>query len=324
MRQRETGRGHFVALVLGGALCVGAAILIAHLVGDSDVTGAVSQVVYTALALTIYGACAAAGLHLVERRPRLAACGYLTTAIALLGFAAVAIQIADEGGFLGADSHLQGVGFALTLTLAQAAIVLAYDRRDDPTVLRLASAGTIISILALGVLGALVFADNDISISEELVGVVATLYLLGAALVVLFRLAEWVRRRSEVGSVPLDHVVIAVSDRDAATRFYTSLLGAEVIARPEGRIAFRVGEQLLNVHEPGLPAAPFARDPVRPGNSDLCFAWPGSPQLAVELVRALGAELVEGPVSRVGARGPGQSVYCRDPDGSLIELISYS
>jgi len=62
---------------------------------------------------------------------------------------------------------------------------------------------------------------------------------------------------------------------------------------------------------------------VRPGNSDLCFAWPGSPQVAVELVGALGAELVEGPVPRSGARGPGQSVYCRDPDGSLIELISY-
>jgi catechol 2,3-dioxygenase-like lactoylglutathione lyase family enzyme len=30
-----------------------------------------------------------------------------------------------------------------------------------------------------------------------------------------------------------------------------------------------------------------------------------------------------GPVPRIGARGDGTSVYFRDPDGSLLELISY-
>lgn len=30
-----------------------------------------------------------------------------------------------------------------------------------------------------------------------------------------------------------------------------------------------------------------------------------------------------GPVERVGGRGTGTSVYFRDPDGSLLELISY-
>jgi len=36
-----------------------------------------------------------------------------------------------------------------------------------------------------------------------------------------------------------------------------------------------------------------------------------------------GVEVEEGPVTRVGARGPGTSLYFRDPDGSLLELISY-
>jgi catechol 2,3-dioxygenase-like lactoylglutathione lyase family enzyme len=31
----------------------------------------------------------------------------------------------------------------------------------------------------------------------------------------------------------------------------------------------------------------------------------------------------EGPVERQGARGRGRSVYFRDPDGSLLELITY-
>jgi catechol 2,3-dioxygenase-like lactoylglutathione lyase family enzyme len=30
-----------------------------------------------------------------------------------------------------------------------------------------------------------------------------------------------------------------------------------------------------------------------------------------------------GPVPRSGARGDGRSVYFRDPDGSLMEFISY-
>jgi len=31
----------------------------------------------------------------------------------------------------------------------------------------------------------------------------------------------------------------------------------------------------------------------------------------------------EGPVRKQGARGVLRSVYCRDPDGSLIEIASY-
>ena len=31
-----------------------------------------------------------------------------------------------------------------------------------------------------------------------------------------------------------------------------------------------------------------------------------------------------GPVNRRAARGKGRSVYFRDPDGSLLELISYT
>jgi catechol 2,3-dioxygenase-like lactoylglutathione lyase family enzyme len=37
-----------------------------------------------------------------------------------------------------------------------------------------------------------------------------------------------------------------------------------------------------------------------------------------------GVEPEQGPVPRNGAGGPGFSVYFRDPDGSLLEFISYA
>ena len=40
-------------------------------------------------------------------------------------------------------------------------------------------------------------------------------------------------------------------------------------------------------------------------------------------LKACGIAIEEGPVTKQGARGALRSVYCRDPDGSLIEISSY-
>jgi catechol 2,3-dioxygenase-like lactoylglutathione lyase family enzyme len=63
--------------------------------------------------------------------------------------------------------------------------------------------------------------------------------------------------------------------------------------------------------------------PVQPGNSDLCFAWDGPIEEAVAHLNRLQVAIEEGPVRRNGAAGAGASVYFRDPDGSLLEFISY-
>jgi catechol 2,3-dioxygenase-like lactoylglutathione lyase family enzyme len=125
-------------------------------------------------------------------------------------------------------------------------------------------------------------------------------------------------------SVRLDHVVIAVSDWERSTAFYAGVLGAEIVDHPDGRVAFRFGDQQLNVHGPGLDVgALVARPPVAPGGSDLCFGWPGNvDELTAHLARH-DVEVEAGPVTRHGGAGRGTSVYFRDPDGSLLELIAY-
>jgi catechol 2,3-dioxygenase-like lactoylglutathione lyase family enzyme len=125
--------------------------------------------------------------------------------------------------------------------------------------------------------------------------------------------------------IRLDHCVIAVSDWERSATFYRDVLGAEMVGHPDSRVAYRFGNQQLNVHGPGLDVGTLvARRPVEAGGSDLCFVWPGTPEHAIEHLRRHGVEIEAGPVVRGGGRGQGVSVYFRDPDGSLLELITYA
>ena len=123
--------------------------------------------------------------------------------------------------------------------------------------------------------------------------------------------------------VILDHCVIAVSDWERSNAFYRDVVGAEIVERGGGFV-YRFGDQYLSVHGPGFIAMYTAREAVRFGNSDLCFEWPGPIDEAVAHLRAFGVEVEAGPLE---ARGPlgrdGRHVYFRDPDGSLLEFVSY-
>ena len=123
--------------------------------------------------------------------------------------------------------------------------------------------------------------------------------------------------------IAIDHCVIAVSDWERSNAFYRDVLGATVDRRDEWFGHYRFGNWQLNVHGPGF-AGLNADRPVEPGNSDLCFVWPGPIAGAVEHLRGHDIEIVAGPLeSESGARGRGQHVYFRDPDGSLLEFVSY-
>ena len=124
-------------------------------------------------------------------------------------------------------------------------------------------------------------------------------------------------------TVKLDHAVVAVSDWERSNRFYRDVLGAELVRVGNGW-SYRFGDQQLNLHGPGVDGVPNARLPVEPGGSDLCFEWPGPIAQAQEHLARCGVRVEMGPVGRVGVRGQGTSLYFRDPDGTLLELISYA
>jgi catechol 2,3-dioxygenase-like lactoylglutathione lyase family enzyme len=126
----------------------------------------------------------------------------------------------------------------------------------------------------------------------------------------------------------LDHVAITVRDIPATIEWYERVLGAHALHVDlwrAGRIPvvlLQVGSSRLSVHDAASPAAPHAAAPT-PGSADICFRFDGDVAEAVQLLTGAGVEVVDGPVPRPAADDRrGMSVYCRDPDGNLIELLA--
>ena len=120
----------------------------------------------------------------------------------------------------------------------------------------------------------------------------------------------------------LDHLVLTVRNIAETSRFYTTVLGLEVVTFGAGRRALAFGEQKINLHEAGREFQPHAGQPT-PGSADLCFIAAVPLSEVVAQLRICAVPIVEGPVERTGATGKIRSVYFRDPDQNLIEVSEY-
>ncbi|GLH78143.1 biphenyl-2,3-diol 1,2-dioxygenase [Bradyrhizobium sp. SSBR45G] len=127
----------------------------------------------------------------------------------------------------------------------------------------------------------------------------------------------------------LDHLVINVADVDRTTAWYQKVLGMTLQVSDPGpgrakRTSLLFGNQKINVRPKDADKVDwFTADRVMAGSDDLCFLTSSAPDEVVAHLQALGVAIEEGPVAKQGARGTLRSVYCRDPDGSLIEISSY-
>jgi catechol 2,3-dioxygenase-like lactoylglutathione lyase family enzyme len=128
----------------------------------------------------------------------------------------------------------------------------------------------------------------------------------------------------------LDHLVINVSDVPRAAQWYQKVLGMEIrVFDPGGgktpRTSLIFGSQKINVRPRDADKAEwFTANHETAGSDDLCFLTSNTPEQVVAHLRACGVAIEDGPVDKQGARGTLRSVYCRDPDGSLIEISSYA
>lgn len=127
----------------------------------------------------------------------------------------------------------------------------------------------------------------------------------------------------------IDHIVINVRDVDVAVAWYQRVLGMtredwQPGPGKSGRTTVKFGRQKINLRPISASQQEwFTGKQVAPGSDDLCFLTKSSPQAVADHLRACGVAIEEGPTEKRGAMGTIMSVYCRDPDGSLIEISSY-
>ena len=124
----------------------------------------------------------------------------------------------------------------------------------------------------------------------------------------------------------LDHLVLTCKDVDISAAWYQRVLGME---RDEfgshRRTALRFGGQKINLRpQEATQSEWFSGAAAAPATQDLCFIVTVSAPQVVDHLHRCGVTVELGPVPKDGALGPITSVYCRDPDGNLIEIATYS
>ena len=116
----------------------------------------------------------------------------------------------------------------------------------------------------------------------------------------------------------IDHVVLRCRDQDRMLDFYTRVLGLNEERRiaQVGLIQLRAGASMIDL-------VPAAEPRIESGaNVDhFCLGIEtGDLRSVMNYLRMNSVEVLGEPTMRYGARGMGNSIYVRDPEGNVIEL----
>lgn len=121
----------------------------------------------------------------------------------------------------------------------------------------------------------------------------------------------------------LDHTIVCSTDREAAVAFYRDVLGFDHAGRSGSFEVIKVNDRLsLDLVEAEECSSRHFAFVLDPDDFDETFAR----------VRASGTPFGDGPSRYANGRGPGRStgtrgvtwsVYFADPDGHLLEILTY-
>ena len=302
-----------VVRALIAVLCVAALLAIVVIANGSELDETSAKLVGTAAAVAFFSLTGVAGSNLARRRPEIGLFGYLTALVSVVALTATTVGIWE---WWETDWEPAGIAIVLAMASGHASVLLASVRDQDPDTVRLTRYGVLLAIAVLTLMATIAISADGEEVSPQAAGIVTVLYLLGVLLLPLVRRMSTDRPQQPASDgferlqvVGVDAVVIGVEDKARTDLLYLDVLGATRAASPDGGDAYRIGEQQLK-----LGGA---------GESRVRLVWGGPIETAVEYLGLHGVSPIEGPVDRTGALGPGRSVFFRDPDGRLLELISY-
>lgn len=123
----------------------------------------------------------------------------------------------------------------------------------------------------------------------------------------------------------IDHVVLRVTDLERMLRFYCGVLGCTVERRRDelGLVQLRAGRSMIDlVPVDGTIGRQGGAAPGTGGRNLDHFCLRVDPFDADAIRRELQGHGIEpGAVqTRLGAEGPGPSIYVADPEGNVVEL----
>jgi catechol 2,3-dioxygenase-like lactoylglutathione lyase family enzyme len=123
----------------------------------------------------------------------------------------------------------------------------------------------------------------------------------------------------------IDHIVINCKNVEISAAWYQRVLGMEREDFGENhRTALKFGGQKINLRPTDADVGSWPTGVcAEPGATDVCFITAVPPDEVIGHLHDNGVQILQGPVEKAGALGPITSVYCRDPDGNLIEISSY-
>ena len=124
----------------------------------------------------------------------------------------------------------------------------------------------------------------------------------------------------------LDHLVVTCRDVRVSASWYQRVLGMDVEEfGPHRRTALKFGGQKINLRPVEATQAEWWTGAAGgvPGTEDLCFIVTVSAEQVIAHLQRCGVAVELGPVAKDGALGSITSIYCRDPDGNLIEISTY-
>lgn len=121
----------------------------------------------------------------------------------------------------------------------------------------------------------------------------------------------------------IDHIVLTVSDLEAARRFYHEVFDMPVIDQQssDSVITLRCGHQLIRLQQADRDALKANQPTV--GSADLCIVARDDLDAILHHFKSYYVDVITGPVKKLGSEGPMQSIYIHDPDKNLIEVSVY-
>jgi catechol 2,3-dioxygenase-like lactoylglutathione lyase family enzyme len=122
----------------------------------------------------------------------------------------------------------------------------------------------------------------------------------------------------------IDHIVLNVASVEISAAWYQRVLGMEREDFGDNRTALKFGGQKINLRPVDADLGKWPTGVCsEAGAGDVCFITAVPPDEVIAHLHDNGVQILQGPVTKTGALGPIRSVYCRDPDGNLVEISSY-